>query len=299
MVGLLKSHDQSIDIRTQDFMQKSVAGLFKTLDKKNITSDIIRSDLPINKEIINRYKVIFVPFQVVMRKSIAELLDEYVKQGGTLIMDARSATIDELDFAFEESPGLKLSELFAAKRVDWTAANQWYSINSEIKSLPDFQAKWFREELVPGKSAEILATFSDTKTPAIIQHKVGKGRAILLAVPLGASVEDSEESPLEYWMERWCEESKVSSTAEFISNQKKANLPIVRVHDSPNGKLIFVINHIAENVNGKLLLNSSLNKTSKVVDLLSEKEFLIQTKNASNYLGLNLSGNQVLVFEWN
>lgn len=128
--------------------------------------------MPINKEIINRYKVLFVPFQVVIRKSIAELLEEYVKQGGSLIMDARSATIDELDFAFEESPGLKLSELFAAKRVDWTAANKWYSIKSEIKSLPNLQAKWFREELVAGKFAEILATFSDTKALQLFNIKL-------------------------------------------------------------------------------------------------------------------------------
>jgi beta-galactosidase len=190
MTGLIKTLEQTTEPATNKFMYESYAGLFKALHEGNVPVDMVRMDRSLDGETLKGYKIIYLPFQIVMRREVAEVLKAYVRQGGWVVADARTATLDELDFAYPISPGAGLDELFGATRSDWIGAKTVYKVHMEESSgssPTDFYGRFFREKIELHGDVQTLGTFVDTHTPAITRKGYGKGVAILSAVPLGAS----------------------------------------------------------------------------------------------------------------
>ncbi len=104
MVGLLKTLEQTVEPSTTTFMYESNAGIFKALFEENISVDLLRMDLGVSLEKLKQYKIVFLPFQIVIRREFADVLKDYVRQGGYVVADARIASIDEFDFAYSEKP---------------------------------------------------------------------------------------------------------------------------------------------------------------------------------------------------
>ena len=140
-------------------MFESNAGLFKALYENNITVDMVRMDRNLDLQMLKAYKIIYLPFQIVMRRGVADMLKAYVRQGGWVVADARTATLDELDFAYRTSPGAGLDELFGAVRPDWTGQKKYFNvkINGENgRPAFEFEGKYFRDELRLTGHAKVL-----------------------------------------------------------------------------------------------------------------------------------------------
>ena len=171
--------------------------LFKALFEKNITVDMLRADRGVTLDSLKQYKIIYLPFQIVIRKETADLLKEYVRQGGWVVADARTATINELDFAYRKSPGAGLDELFGAVRNDWVGKSSYFQVTMDKingNEQYSFEGKYFKDFIRPTGNVDVLGTFTGTDEPAIILNKYGKGSAILSAVPLGASYFEKPEN---------------------------------------------------------------------------------------------------------
>lgn len=253
MVGLQKVMLQQIDPRTQTFMYESIAGVFQSLDAQNVTVDILRADRGIDAAQLSQYKVVFLPFQVVMRRDLAPILKQYVLDGGTLIADSRTATLDEHDFAYRNSPGAGLDALFGARRVDWVAEAVDHSVELDWPGV--FQgrvgARWFREQLEVKAGAEVLGRFTDTGEPAVIRNRYGKGQAILLAFPLGASaLKGTVPGGAPALITSLAREAGVSPVVG-IEGQAAA-VPTLRVHRSGPDALVYVINNAEAPLDGQV-----------------------------------------------
>ena len=199
IVGMQKSieaigHSDSKD-GTDYFMLKSFEGTYKALFDKNLPVDILRTDMPLSAAQLKNYKIIYMPYQLVIRKDIADLLRSYVKDGGWLIADARTAIMDQYDFGFENSPGFGLDSLFAARRLDLYAADSVFTVKIvDTQYYPKgitkdylFKGIYFKEKLEVLPGGKVIACFSPGLTPAMVAHNYGKGIAMLSAVPLGGS----------------------------------------------------------------------------------------------------------------
>jgi beta-galactosidase len=109
----------------------------------------------------------------------AKNLREYVSNGGTAIMTAFSAKVDEHANWFETPLPGRLSDVFGLK------TNAFYQVSS-LKYDLDGQSVdtgvHFYEVLEPTTST-VLARFNNTsdKTPAITVNNFGKGKAVYLA----------------------------------------------------------------------------------------------------------------------
>jgi beta-galactosidase GanA len=240
MNGLLKCLEQNPQRGLRHFLYQSNAGLFRVLDQSNHAVDFLRADLPLESSALEAYKVVILPFQIVMRRSIATMLKEYVANGGCVLADCMTASLDELDFAWITQPGAGLDEVFGARRLDWIAEEKPHGViwNADgVESV--FHASVYREVLQPAPAAEVLASFADTGTPAAVRHAFGKGEALLLGFSLGATLYDNEGSPLESILNGILKNRVGPAAFSWVGD---GIAPMIRRHTRGNDTMLYLIN---------------------------------------------------------
>jgi beta-galactosidase len=128
------------------------------------------------------YRLVVVPADYVMDQSSADALRAYVRGGGTVVMTAMSAKVDEHSQWFDTPLPGRLSDVFGLRTAEFyrpeTLPAMSFNGQSVQASIP------FYEVLEP-HAAQTLASFTNTpeKSPAITANTYGKGRAIYIAVP--------------------------------------------------------------------------------------------------------------------
>jgi beta-galactosidase len=121
-----------------------------------------------------------------MDPASAKALRDYVGAGGTAIMTAFSAKVDEHGQWFDTAlPGL-LSDVFGMKTNAFYSAWQPLKFDLNDKSI-DSGANHY--EVLEPSTAMVLSRFTNTAdhTPAVTLNKFGKGTAIYLATESKAS----------------------------------------------------------------------------------------------------------------
>jgi beta-galactosidase len=128
------------------------------------------------------YNLLVVPADYVMDAASAEAIRNYVRNGGTVIMTAMSAKVDENSQWFDTPMPGRLSDVFGIRTEEFNrpVTPPEFSLNGKAEKA----SIGFYEVLEP-KTAKTMASFTNTpeKSPAITVNNFGKGRAIYLAVP--------------------------------------------------------------------------------------------------------------------
>jgi beta-galactosidase len=258
MAGLLKVL-QEADVRTRTFMYRDIAGTVRALDEANIPVDLLRADLGLDDAALSRYRVLILPFQIVMRPDLAARLSAYVRNGGCLIADARTATLDALDHAFGRSPGAGLAGVFGATCRSWTAEPASYLVYARIPGLwsGSFSAVDFREQLALGPGATPVARFADSGQAALIRHRWGRGTAWLAAVPLGAGPAETSPSPAAAMLVALCRAGGAVPPADFVADNQGGGRAMVRVHRRGAERVVYVINPGDATLAGRVSLAAS------------------------------------------
>ncbi len=136
---------------------------------------------------LDTYKLLIVPADYVMDDGSAEAIRNYIRNGGTVVMTAFSAKVDESSQWFDTPLPGRLSDVFGIRTSEFyrPSAPPELSLNGQTEKA----TVSFYEVLEP-RTAKTLAAFSNTpeKTPAITVNNYGKGKAIYVAVPAQMSV---------------------------------------------------------------------------------------------------------------
>jgi beta-galactosidase len=155
---------------------EQVQSAFEPLFRANIDTAIIN----IGHENLSSYKLVVVPADYLMDEASAQALREYVTGGGTVIMTAFSAKVDEHGQWFDTAlPGL-LSDVFGLK------TNAFYDNGPAIHfgmDGRDIETQVHRYEVLEPSTARTLGKFTNTTglSPAATINRFGKGNAIYLA----------------------------------------------------------------------------------------------------------------------
>jgi beta-galactosidase len=133
------------------------------------------------------YRLVVVPADYVMDSASAEAIRKYVHGGGTVIMTALSAKVDENSQWFDTPLPGRLSDVFGIRTAEFYRQRPFpeFTLNGKTeKASLDFY------EVLEPRTAKAIATFTNTpeKSPAITVNQYGKGRAIYVAVPAQMSV---------------------------------------------------------------------------------------------------------------
>jgi len=135
---------------------------------------------------LSRYKLVIVPADYVMDAASAKALRDYVSGGGTVLMTAFSAKVDEHAQWFETPLPGRLSDVFGLK------TNEFYEVESNLSfelngASIDSGVRWY--EVLEPSTATVLSRFTNTPnhSPAVTLNRFGKGNAIYLATEAKAS----------------------------------------------------------------------------------------------------------------
>ena len=162
---------------------EQVQGAFEPFFRDNIDTAIIN----IGHDSLAQYKLVVVPADYVMDAASAKAIRDYVDEGGTVLMTAYSAKVDEHGLWFDTPLPGRLSDVFGMRTA------QFY----EPDVLPEFEidgktakASIRYYEVLEPRTSSTLENFSNIagNPPAITLNKFGKGQAIYLAAPAQPSL---------------------------------------------------------------------------------------------------------------
>jgi beta-galactosidase len=166
---------------------RSLSGYYRIFSERNIPVDFVNA-VDLTAAQAKAYKLIVVPYPILMLKSEATALEEYVRGGGHLFTEARPGWVDERGHAQEVVPGFGWDRLLGVREKSTTpkpdTAIQW---GGQTIAGAIFEERF--TALDPG--AKPLAFFEDG-SPAAFEHPYGAGRAIVVGTFPGQANENPE-----------------------------------------------------------------------------------------------------------
>ena len=157
-------------------------GAFEPFFRDNIDTAVIN----IGHDSLASYKLVVVPADYVMDAASAKAIRDYVSAGGTVLMTAYSAKVDEHGLWFDTPLPGRLSDVFGLRTAQFYRAASSAGICNRRKDgegeHPVLRSCW------SPKPRQTLASFSNIagNPPAVTVNKFGKGQAIYLAAPAAA-----------------------------------------------------------------------------------------------------------------
>ncbi len=175
-------------------LSESLQGVHRAFFERNIPVDFLHvRDLGTARAA--GYKLIIAPYPVMMSQPHVRGLAEYVRDGGTLLTEARCGWVDEKGYSSPVIPGGGLHEVLGCREIELTPLAKTGVIEVKVadeafpllKPGDKLDSLFFEESLeVFGKASRVVATFPDGR-PAVVAAPHGKGRAIIVGSFLGSA----------------------------------------------------------------------------------------------------------------
>lgn len=131
------------------------------------------------------YKLILMPFNMLVKARTAEALRRFVSGGGVLVAFAKSAMLDDRGWSWADRPGAGLAEVFGVLESTITRAEHilLYAKEGIFGTVTEIPGYWHKQVLRVAEGGEVLAQFADG-TAAIVRHAYGSGQTFYCATHL-------------------------------------------------------------------------------------------------------------------
>jgi len=273
--------------------RSSLTGIYRALFPTNVPVDFIH----INElEDIGRYKLVLLPYPLMLPEKAGPALREYVRAGGTLVTEARAGWNNERGYAAEVIPGMGLDVVFGCREtavqsvpegrttLEWTSA--------EIPGLKPgdrLPARIYEETLEPqGSHARVVARFAGGASAAVIST-FGRGKTLALGSYLGVAHERERDPATRRLFTGLLEWAGVKSPVTTGPAEVEA-----RLLESGSGRLLFVFNHSAKPVRAEVAVD--LPEGDYVAqDLEAETSVSVRRDGPAVKLGRELAAGDVWV----
>jgi beta-galactosidase len=229
VVPLLGGYDEE---STRTTMHKALAGYHRMFFERNIPVQVL-SSRELAAQNLQKYKLIVLPYPLMMTKEEAAALQEYVEKGGHLFVEARPGWVNEEGHAEIAIPGFGWTELLGVRETYIDPAKEiavnWGGVS--------FMGSGFAEHLaVLDENSKVVAKFADG-TPAAYEHKYGNGKAIVMGTFAGQWNEANPIPlhPLGTLLSEWA--------GLTIPALEAPPLVEVREMNGPGGQFVFLFNH--------------------------------------------------------
>lgn len=260
-VAIAKDHDNIWDAQGDLWHRKidwaSDDALFYACQKSHTPFDYCYLDHS-TAEDLKKYQVIFYPHAVILNAERVKLLEEYVRQGGCLVLGCRAGYKNENGRCVTEKlPGL-LRRLTGVDIPEYTAITpELDGVMAEWDSTP-LPTAIFNDVLEPLDSAEIIGRYTEgyyAKTGALIRNRFGKGSVYYFG---GAFTEEAVKVFLD----------KLSVISPYASYVDLPDCCEVAMRTNGKEHYLFLLNYTAEEQRFDLKhamtnLDSGVNETGK------------------------------------
>jgi beta-galactosidase len=234
-----------------DMHQLSLFGYYRAFAESNIPVDFIhRRELEAGE--INQYRLIILPYPLMLTQTAADTLKKFVARGGTLLAEARPAWNDERGFAEETIPGMGLAELFGVRetsvrmleKVRLKPVSTEHCLFKELGSDSVLTGAYFAEsfELLSGSQANIIATHADG-TAGMTCHKYGEGQALLIGTFLGMANHQHPTVSNNRFLLCLLPYAGIEVPIRSKLSDFETTPVELRLQQDPGGYILFIINH--------------------------------------------------------
>jgi len=223
----------------------SLLGVYRALFPSSVPLDYVHADHLTAAELA-RYRLVVLPYPIMLRARTAAELAGYVRAGGSLVLEARAGWNDETGRAAATIPGLGLAQVVGAREADvQTVAKDQAQLRAEA-GLPGLSpgetlpGRWFEETLEPtAAAARVVARFANG-APAAVTSSYGRGRTLMLGSYVSAGYVSRPEPATRRFFEGLLEWAGVARPVEVAGDPLE-----VRWLEAGPSQLVFLFNHAA------------------------------------------------------
>jgi beta-galactosidase len=177
-------------------------GMYRALFGRNVAVDYVHAD-DIAQNGVPAYKLLYVPYPIMMKEATARAIARFVEQGGYAVTEARAGWNDDRGYATPTSPGFGLDQVFAARETVVTPLRQTtLRIERKHASVPLLQegarlpGAVYQEAVEALTGGEAIATFPDGSA-AIVAATHGKGKTLYVGSFLSMAYERTKDPQLQ------------------------------------------------------------------------------------------------------
>ncbi len=273
--------------------RSSLTGIYRALFPTNVPVDFIH----INElEDIGRYKLVILPYPLMLPEKAGPALREYVRAGGALVAEARAGWNNERGYAAEVIPGLGLDEVFGCRETavqsvpEGRTTLQWTA--TEIPGLKPgdrLPGRIYEETLEPqGGQARVVARFAGG-APAAVVSTFGKGKTLVLGSYLGVAHERDRDPATQRLFTGLLAWAQVKSPVAASPADVEA-----RLLESGPDRLLFVFNHGANPVRAEVSVELAAGRYS-ARDLEADAEVPVRREGTAVRVTRDLEAGEVRV----
>lgn len=266
----------------------SLMGLYRTFFEQQIPVDFVEpQDLTGSHS--DQYKIVFVPYPVMLSKQTAEAIKQFVANGGTAVAEARLAWNDERGFASDVIPGFGLDKVFGA-REKMIRPEDRPQLKLSGGTVPGAA---FEEELTPYPGSRVAGTFADGQA-AVVVHPYGKGHAILIGTFAALEYFRKPSEAAKQWFIHLVHDAGVS---EDVTASGGTQLEVRRLVNNSH-QIVFVFNHGSQTADCGLSIHVPWT-VARASDLNDSVAVPFETQNGRVSVHKTLSAHAIWVFELN
>lgn len=275
----------------------SLLGAYKVFFEQQIPVDFVDAEDIVNHR-LSQYRLLFLPYPVMLAKNVAEGVTLFVRDGGMAVAEARLAWNDERGFASAVIPGFGLEHVFGAREKSIQPAERPALLTEASSDLPGLPPHFpvngeaFAESLEPLPGSSVLARFSDGET-AMVMNLFGQGRAVLVGSFLGLSYEREHETSTKRLLLCLAQAAGVTPDVE-VSGPGTQEIE-VRQLLAENLHIVFVFNHSKEPASLTLSLRPSW-VPRQARDLRDGRPVPFESRQQKTFFQKSLAAGEIWVF---
>jgi beta-galactosidase len=222
--------------------QASMMGIYRALFPTNVPVDFVHVN-ELGPSLAGRYKLIYLPYPLMIPEAAAAALTEYVRAGGALVVEARAGWNNERGWASDTIPGLGLHRALSCRE---TAAQTvphpellWVSDRIPgLKPGDRLPGRLFEETLEPVlPNGRLVARFA-SGAPAAVMGSFGRGRTLTIGSYVSAAYDSGHDATLQRFFAGLLDWAGVARPAAVSGGEAE-----VRLLEAGADRLVFVFNH--------------------------------------------------------
>jgi beta-galactosidase len=274
----------------------SLEGIYRAFFEKQIPADFVHP-AALDAPHLAQYKILFLPYPVMLSRSAAEAVKQYINQGGTAVAEARLAWNDERGFASLVIPGFGLDQVFGARESLIRPQDETQLLVQDAAGLPGFKpgdsvaAAAFEEDLEPLAGGSVLAHFADGKA-AMVEKSYGQGHAILIGSFAGLAYQRKRDPSTARLFASLAEGAGVEPQVR-VSGAGTSEVEVRRLVGRER-QFVFVFNHGSGPADATVTLRLPWGKGS-ARDLVADQDVPVQVSGEDSVLRKNLDPDAIWV----
>ncbi len=212
-----------------NYYAESVRGAYQAFFDSNIQADFVHLDD------IREYKVVYLPYPIMLKHASARKLQDYVERGGQLISEGLPAYFGDRGRVGTTQPNFELDKLFGARQtyVEFTP-DLLENLTLKVRGA-DLYGRIFFQEYAPAGGASV-GTYANGRIAAVENH-FGKGKTLLIGSFPGAGYYRHHSATARQFFAGLLEWAATQQHVSVNDPELKA-----RVHDGPGGRFVWVVN---------------------------------------------------------